>query len=59
MVEKSGEEISCNHFPVFKQKTPTDRTPRNCLLSQLVPLQLVAKVPGKDIPIVLWDNNVG
>ena len=25
----------------------------------MVPLQLVGKVPGKDIPIILWDNKVG
>ena len=30
----------------------------SCLFSQLVPLQLVAKIPGKDIPVVLWDNEV-
>ena len=38
---------------------PDDRTPGKCLLSQMVPLQLVGKVPGKDIPIILWDNKVG
>ena len=30
----------------------------SCLFSQLVPLQLVAKIPGKEIPLVLWDNEV-
>ena len=45
--------------PIFKQNVPDDRTPGKCLLSQMVPLQLVGKVPGKDIPIILWDNKVG
>ena len=51
--------MSYNHNPVFKQVTPGDRAPRNCLLSQMVPLQLVGKVPGRAVPFVLWDNKVG
>ena len=45
--------------PVFKQTIPKDRVKGSCLLSEMIPLQLVGKVPGKDIPIVLWDNKVG
>ena len=44
--------------PVFKQTIPKDRVKGSCLLSEMIPLQLVGKVPGKDIPIVLWDNKV-
>ena len=25
----------------------------------MVPLQLVGKVPGRDVPFILWDNKVG
>ena len=44
--------------PVFNQVIPDDRVESSCLFSQLVPLQLVAKIPGKNIPVVLWDNEV-
>ena len=44
--------------PVFNQKIPANRLDGSCLFSQMTPLQIVAKVPGKAIPIVLWDNKV-
>ena len=43
---------------VFNQAIPDERDKGKCLFSQLVPLQLVAKVPGRDLPFVLWDNKV-
>ena len=45
-------------IPVFNQKIPANRLDGSCLFSQMTPLQIVAKVPGKAIPIVLWDNKV-
>ena len=44
--------------PVFNQKIPGDRVKGSCLFTQMVPLQLVAKIPGEKIPKVLWDNKV-
>ena len=44
--------------PIFYQAVPEERVRGSCLLSQMVPLQLVAKVPGKELPIVVWDNKV-
>ena len=43
--------------PVFNQVIPEDRVESSCLFSQLVPLQLVANIPGK-APVILWDNEV-
>ena len=48
-----------NGHPVFNQTIPGDRVKGQCLLSQMVPLQLVGKVPGRDVPFILWDNKVG
>ena len=49
--------VSSGHL-VCNQAIPDERDKGKCLFSQLVPLQLVAKVPGRDLPFVLWDNKV-
>ena len=54
---KMGLDGSKGH-PVFNQVIPETRVQRSVLFSQMVPLQLVAKVPDKGIPFVLWDNKV-
>ena len=41
---------------VTKQATPDDRKPGSCILSNFVPLQLVAHVPSQTKPIIVWDN---
>ena len=54
---KVGMDGSKGH-PVFNQVIPDDRLAGSCLFSQMVALQLVARVPGKEVPLVLWDNKV-
>ena len=56
-IYKLGMDGSKGH-PVFRQEIPDDRVQGACLLSQMVPLQLVAKVPGQNMPLVLWDFKV-
>lgn len=56
-IYKLGLDGSSGH-PVFAQRYPDERDDGSCLLSQLVALQLVAKIPGKSLPVVLWDNKV-
>ena len=38
---------------VTKQALPTDRKPGSCMLTNFVPLQLVAHVPSQSRPIVV------
>ena len=41
---------------VTKQALPEDRKPGSCILSNFVPLQLVAHVESEAKPIVVWRN---
>ena len=43
---------------VPKQALPTDRKPGSCMLTNFVPLQLVAHVPSQSRPIVVWKNEL-
>ena len=48
--------LGSSKHPVTKLPRPSDRGDGVCLLSSLIALQLVAHIPGRRIPLVLWEN---
>ena len=43
---------------VTKQALPTSRKPGQCILTNFVPLQLLAHIPNQSKPTIIWDNNL-
>ena len=48
--------LGSSKHPVTKQPVPEERFAGACILSSLIPLQLVCHIPGRKIPLVLWEN---
>ena len=48
--------LGSSKHPVTKQPRPSDRGDGVCLLSSIIALQLVCHIPGRKIPLVLWEN---
>ena len=43
---------------VTKQALPTSRKPGQCILTNFVPLQLLAHIPNQSKPTIIWDNRL-
>ena len=56
MVSTNSIFSGSSKHPVTKQPVPEERFAGACILSSLIPLQLVCHIPNRKVPLVLWEN---